>query len=149
MRAVLILLTLTGILAALFCGGCSGLAVGKFLFDGPWQYFDETAAWIAAGVALAAVAALVANIWVLRSLLEGRVPRGRSLSKGVALMLALVDFVAALLSLGSVWLLGGLEEVSGLLGVVVFAAFAAKALLTLRWATSAPHACSFGRPGSR
>jgi hypothetical protein len=149
MKSLLIILTLTVILAALFCGGCSVLAVGKFLFDGPWQYFDETAAWIAAGVGLAAVAVLVANIWVLRSLLGGRVPRGRSLSKGVALMLALVDLGAALLSLGLVGLLGGLKELSGLLGVVAFAAFAAKALLTLRWATSTPHAGSFGRPGSR
>ena len=98
---------------------------------------------------VAAVAVLVANIWILRSLLGGRVPRGRSLSKGVVLMLALVDLGAALLSLGLVGLFGGFGEVSGLLGVVVFAAFAAKALLTLLWATSAPQAGSFGRPGSR
>ena len=149
MKSLLIILTLTVILAALFCGGCSVLTVGQFLFDGPWQYFDETAAWITAGVGLAAVAVLVANIWILRSLLGGRVPRGRSLSKGVVLMLALVDLGAALLSFGLVGLFGGWGEVSGLLGVVVFAAFSAKALLTLRWATSAPQAGSFGRPGSR
>ena len=86
MRAVLILLTLTVILAALFCGGCSGLAVGKFLFDGPWQYFDETAAWIAAGVVLAAVAVLVANLWVLRAVFGPHAPRRRLLAGVLASM---------------------------------------------------------------
>jgi hypothetical protein len=86
MRAVLILLTLTVILAALFCGGCSVLTVGQFLFDGPWQYFDETAAWITAGVGLAAVAVLVANLWVLRAVFGPHAPRRRLLAGVLASM---------------------------------------------------------------
>ena len=145
MRAVLILLTLTVILAALFCGGCSLWAVGDFLWNGPvgmYPGLQRDIAWISAGAGLVAVAVLAANIWMLRSLLGRRVPRGRSLSKGVVLTLALVDLVAALLSVV-------LVEVSGLLAVVVFAAFAAKGLLTLLWAASAPPAGSSRPPASR
>jgi hypothetical protein len=142
MRSLLILLTLAVILAALFCGGCSVLTVGDFLWHGPRMYFDETAAWITAGVGLVAAAVLAANMWMLRSLLGRRVPRGGSLSKGVVLTLALIDLGAALLSIG-------LVEVSWLLAAAVFAAFAAKGLLTLRWAASAPTAGASGPPDSR
>jgi hypothetical protein len=131
MRSLLILLTLTAILAALFCGGCSLMWVGDFLWNGRRMYFDETAAWITTGVGLVAVAVLAANIWMLRSLLGRRGPRGRSLSKGVVLTLLLLDLVAALLSLGFVALFGGL-------GVLAAAVFAAKGLLTLRCAAAAP-----------
>lgn len=144
MRALLILLTLTVILAALFCGGCSVFAVGDFLRNGPRMYFDETAAWISAGVGLVAVAVLAANLWMLRSLLGRRVPRGRSLSKGVVVILALLDLGAALLSVGFVSL-----EVPWLLAAVVFAAFAAKGVLTLRWVASVQAAGSSGPPASR
>jgi hypothetical protein len=149
MKSLLIILTLAVILAALFCGGCSVFAVGDFLWHGRRMYFDETAAWITAGVGLVAAVVLAANIWILSLLLGRRGPRGRSLSKGVVLMLALVDIGAALLSLGLVGVFGGLGEVSGLLGVVVFAAFAAKGLLTVRWAASGPTAGSSGPPVSR
>lgn len=149
MRSLLILLTLTAILAALFCGGCSVIAVGNFLWHGPvgmYPGMQRDIAWISAGVGLVAAVVLAANIWMLRSLLGRRIPRGGSLSKGVVLTLALVDLVAALLS---VVLVVVLVETSGLLAVVVFAAFAAKGLLTLLWAASTPQAGSFGRPGSR
>lgn len=142
MKVLLIILTLAVILAALLCGGCSLMWVGDFLWHGRRMYFDETAAWITAGVGLVAAAVLAANMWILRSLLGRRVPRGRSLSKGVVLTLALADLVAALLSVV-------LVEASWLLAAVVFAAFAAKGLLTLRWAGLAPAAGSSRPPDSR
>ncbi len=147
MRALLILLTLTVILAALFCGGCSVFAVGNFLWHGPvgeYPGMQRDIAWISAGVGLVAAAVLAANIWILRSLLGRRVPRGRSLSKGVVVILALLDLGAALLSVGLVSL-----EVPWLLAAAVFAAFAAKGVLTLRWVASAPAAGSSGPPVSR
>lgn len=144
MRALLILLTLTVILVALFCGGCSVMAVGDFLWNGPGMYFDETVAWIVAGVGLVAAAVLAANLWMLRALLKIQVPRGRWMSKGVLLILTLLDLGAALLSVGLVSL-----EVSWLLAAVVFAAFAAKGVLTLRWVASAPAVGSSGPPASR
>jgi hypothetical protein len=140
-------LTLTVILAALFCGGCSVFAVGNFFWHGPvgeYPGMQRDIAWISAGVGLVAAAVLAANIWILRSLLGRRVPRGRSLSKGVVVILALLDLSAALLSVGLVSL-----EVPWLLAAVVFAAFAAKGVLTLRWVASAPAAGSSGPPVSR
>jgi hypothetical protein len=150
MRALLILLTLTVVLVALFSGGCSVMAVGDFLWNGPRMYFDETVAWIVAGVGLVAAAVLAANLWMLRALLKMQVPRGRWMSKGVLLVLTLLDLGAALLSVGLLSLYGSDSyEVGWLLAAVVFVAFAAKGVLTLRWVASAPAAGSSGPPSSR
>jgi hypothetical protein len=148
MRSLLILLTLAMILAALFCGGCSVFAVGNFLWHGPvgmYPGMQRYIAWISAGVGLVAAVVLAANIWMLRLLFGRRGPRGRSLSKGVVLTLALVDLVAALLS---VVLVVVLVETSGLLAAAMFVAFAAKGLLTLRWAAAVPPVGSSRPPGS-
>jgi hypothetical protein len=101
MRSLLILLTLTVILAALFCGGCSLWAVGDFLWHGPRGEIpglNRLITMVSAGVGLVAAAVIVANVGTLFALFGRSSPRLRLM----ACLFAVADVVSAVAALA--WL---------------------------------------------
>jgi hypothetical protein len=102
MKIILVLVSVTAILAALFCGGCSLLSVGSYLWHGPrgeHPGLQRDIAWISAGVGLLAAAVLAANIWVVRAIFV-RPSLGRSVLAGA---LAVMDVATAAVAL--TWIL--------------------------------------------
>jgi hypothetical protein len=133
MKIILVLLSVTAILAALFCGGCSVLSVGSYLWHGPrgeYPGLQRDIAWISAGVGLLAVAVLAANIWVLRAIFV-RPSLWRSVLAGA---LAVMDVATAALALSWIlwadswhwvdwpwsWLAKGAAVALGVKGVLVW-----------------------------
>lgn len=101
MRSLLILLTLTVVLAALFCGGCSLMWVGGFLWNGPRGErpgLDQLVAVVSAGVGLAAAAVIVANVGTLFALFGRSSPRLRLMAR----LFAVADLISAVAALA--WL---------------------------------------------
>ena len=134
MRTLLILLSALGILFSFLLGGYALLGVLQAFM--PPRFVDTytirgsgAVALLGLVVGLLAAGLFVTNAALLRSV-RGRRPLAR---KNAVRILAAVDLIAALASLA-------LGVVSWLLAAVVFTVFAAKGVLTLFWAASAPTA---------